>query len=83
MEKLEIKINKIIAAICSIISMYFIFNIMFVYENPQVSLIAIYLVMVLMFNFFYLLRLIDRDEEKIQHKQNKVLKDKELRVKEY
>ena len=83
MEKLEIKINKFLTAISFILSMYFIFNIMFVYENPQVSLIAVYLVMVLMFNFFYLLRLIDRDEEKIQYKQHKVLKDKELRVKEY
>lgn len=83
MEKLEIKINKFLNAISFILSMYFIFNIMFVYENPQTSLIAVYLVMVLMFNFFYLLRLIDRDEEKIQHKQHKVLKDKELRVKEY
>nr|DAR88223.1 MAG TPA: hypothetical protein [Caudoviricetes sp.] len=82
MEKLEIKINKFLTAISFILSMYFIFNIMFVYENPQVSLIAVYLVMVLMFNFFYLLRLIDRDEEKIQHKQHKVLKDKELRMKE-
>ena len=83
MEKLELKINKFLTAICFILSMYFIFNIMFVYENPQVSLIAVYLVMVLMFNFFYLLRLIDRTEEKIQHKQHKVLNNKELRVKEY
>lgn len=83
MEKLEIKINKFLTAISFILSMYFIFNIMFVYENPQVSIIAVYLVIVLMFNFFYLLRLIDRDEEKIQYKQHKVLKDKELRVKEY
>ena len=83
MEKLEIKINKILAAISFILSMYFIFNIIFVYENPQVSIIAVYLIMVLMFNFFYLLRLIDRDEENIQYKQHKVLNDKELRVKEY
>lgn len=83
MEKLEIKINKVIAAICSILSLYFILNIMFVYENSETALIAAYLVMALMFNFFYLLRLIDRDEEKLEQKQHNSLSNKELRVKEY